>query len=49
MQNKYVLNNKYKLSIDKVKNILKDIYNKIQKSSKKRLQNERTNEYKKIG
>ena len=29
MQNKYVLNNKYKLSIDKVKNILKDIYNKI--------------------
>ena len=31
MQNKYVLNDKYKLSIDEVKNILKQIYNKILK------------------
>ena len=29
MQNKYVLNDKYKITIDEVKNILKDIYNKI--------------------
>lgn len=29
MQNKYVLNDKYKVSIDEVKNILKEIYNKI--------------------
>ena len=29
MQNKYILNDKYKISIDEVKNILKDIYNKI--------------------
>ena len=29
MQNKYVLNDKYKISIDEVKNILKDIYNRI--------------------
>ena len=29
MQNKYVLNNKYKVSIDEVKNILKQIYDKI--------------------
>lgn len=29
MQNKYVLNDKYKVSIDEAKNILKEIYNKI--------------------
>lgn len=29
MQNKYVLNDKYKVSIDEVKNILKQIYNKV--------------------
>ena len=29
MQNKYILNDKYKISIDEVKNILKDIYNRI--------------------
>ena len=29
MQNKYVLNDKYKVSIDEVKNILKQIYDKI--------------------
>ena len=29
MQNKYVLNDKYKVSIDEVKNILKEIYNRI--------------------
>lgn len=29
MQNKYVLNDKYKVSIDEVKNVLKQIYNKI--------------------
>lgn len=29
MQNKYVLNNKYKVSIEDVKNILKQIYNKV--------------------
>lgn len=29
MQNKYVLDNKYKMSINKVKNILKEIYNSI--------------------
>ena len=29
MQNKYVLNDKYKINIDEVKNILKDIYNRI--------------------
>lgn len=29
MQNKYVLNDKYKVSINEVKNILKQIYNKI--------------------
>lgn len=29
MQNKYVLNDKYKVSIDEVKNILKEIYNKV--------------------
>lgn len=29
MQNKYVLNDKYKNTIDEVKNILTDIYNKI--------------------
>ena len=29
MQNKYVLDNKYKMSITKVKNILKEIYNSI--------------------
>ncbi len=29
MQNKYVLNNKYKIKIDEVKNILKQIYNKL--------------------
>lgn len=29
MQNKYVLNDKYKASIDEVKNILKEIYNKV--------------------
>lgn len=29
MQNKYVLNDKYKVSIDEVKNILKEIYSKI--------------------
>lgn len=29
MQNKYVLNDKYKISIEEVKNILKEIYNKV--------------------
>ena len=29
MQNKYVLNDKYKVSIDEVKNVLKQIYNKV--------------------
>lgn len=29
MQNKYVLNDKYKVSIDEVKNVLKDIYNRM--------------------
>ena len=29
MQNKYVLNEKYKIGIDEVKNILKEIYNRI--------------------
>lgn len=29
MQNKYVLNDKYKVSIDEVKNILKQIYNRV--------------------
>lgn len=29
MQNKYVLNDKYKVSIDEVKNILKEIYNRV--------------------
>lgn len=29
MQNKYVLNDKYKITIDEVKNILKDIYSRI--------------------
>ena len=29
MQNKYVLNDKYKVSIDEVKNILKQIYDII--------------------
>ena len=29
MQNKYVLNNKYKVSIDEVKYILKQIYTRI--------------------
>jgi hypothetical protein len=29
MQNKYILNDKYKVSIGEVKNILKQIYNKI--------------------
>lgn len=29
MQNKYVLNDKYKVNIDEVKNVLKEIYNKI--------------------
>lgn len=29
MQNKYVLNDKYKVSVDEVKNILKQIYNRV--------------------
>lgn len=29
MQNKYVLNDKYKVSIDEVRIILKQIYNKL--------------------
>ena len=29
MQNKYVLNDKYKVSINEVKDILKDLYKKI--------------------
>ena len=29
MQNKYVLSDKYKVSIDEIKNILKQIYNKM--------------------
>ena len=29
MQNKYVLNDKYKVSIDEVKYILKQLYNKL--------------------
>ena len=29
MQNKYVLNDKYKIGINEVKNILKQIYNRL--------------------